>query len=120
MSLRKCCNLLLNFRLTEMEAEKMKASGEVVNKKIEEGTNLLIQSIPNSETIHLPVVKLNSQVEPHVEAPTVLVLPGVEGIFIPLEYLTNSLKAHVIGAQYNYKNSEDSIEELAQNTLPVR
>ncbi|XP_063925092.1 fatty acid synthase-like [Zophobas morio] len=105
-------------KLTEMEAEKMKASGEVVNQKIEEGTNLLIQSIPNSETIHLPVVKFNSQVEPHVEAPIVLVLPGVEGIFTPLEYLTNSLKAHVIGVQYTYKNSEDSIEELAQNTLP--
>ena len=120
MSLRKCCNLLLNCRLTEMEAEKTKASEEVVNKKIEEGTSLLIQFIPNNENSHLSVVKLNSRVEPDVEAPTVLVLPGVEGIFQPLDFLTTSLKAHVIGVQYNYKNSEDSIEELARNTLPVR
>ncbi|XP_063924503.1 fatty acid synthase-like [Zophobas morio] len=105
-------------KLTEMEAEKTKASEEVVNKKIEEGTSLLIQFIPNNENSHLSVVKLNSRVEPDVEAPTVLVLPGVEGIFQPLDFLTTSLKAHVIGVQYNYKNSEDSIEELARNTLP--
>ncbi|KAJ3652430.1 hypothetical protein Zmor_018395 [Zophobas morio] len=105
-------------KLTEMEAENLSKSGKVVNQKVGEGTNLLIKYIPNSETSQLPVFKLNSQIDSHLEAPTVFVLPGVEGVFKPLEYLTNSLKAHVTGIQYSYKNPEDSIEETARNALP--
>ncbi|KAJ3652416.1 hypothetical protein Zmor_018384 [Zophobas morio] len=105
-------------KLTEIEAEKMNKSEEVVNKKKEEGTNLLIQYIPNSETGDLPIVKLKSQIDSYAEAPVVFLLPGLEGVFKPLEYLANSLKADVIGIQYNYNNPEDSIQEIAQNTLP--
>ena len=118
--IKSCYNVAaLNSRLTEMEAENLSKSGKVVNKKVEEGTNLLIKYIPNSETSQLPAFKLNSQIDSHLEAPTVFVLPGVEGVFKPLEYLTNSLKAHVTGIQYSYKIPEDSIEETARNALPV-
>ncbi|KAJ3652435.1 hypothetical protein Zmor_018399 [Zophobas morio] len=105
-------------KLAEMEAEKVNKSEEVVNKKIEEGKNLLIQYIPESESVQMPAVKLISQVDSEEEAPTALVLPGVEGVFKPLELLTNSLKAHVIGLQYSYNNPEDSVEEIAHNILP--
>ncbi|KAJ3652417.1 hypothetical protein Zmor_018385 [Zophobas morio] len=105
-------------KLTEMEADKMKKSGNIVDEKIEEGTNLLIQFIPSGENVELAAVTLNSQVDSGVEAPIVLVLPGVEGDFKPLEYLTSSLNAHVIGIQYSYNNPEGSIQETAQNTLP--
>ena len=117
-SVKKCCNLLVNFRLTEIEAEKMGKSEEVVSQKLSK--NFLIQFIPEREIIQLPTVKLISRVDSQGEAPTVLVLPGVEGVFKPLEFLTNSLKAHVVGVQYNYNKSENNIEEIAHNTLPVR
>ncbi|XP_063923651.1 fatty acid synthase-like [Zophobas morio] len=105
-------------KLTEMEEGKIKKSVEVLDKKTEEGENLFIAYIPNRETVHLPAIKLNSHVDSHLEVPTVFVLPGVESIFKPLEFLINSLKAHVVGVQYNYNNPEDSIERTAQNTLP--
>ncbi|KAJ3652684.1 hypothetical protein Zmor_018627 [Zophobas morio] len=105
-------------KLAEMEEGKMNKFAEVLDKKTEEGENLFIQYIPNRETVHLPAVKLNSHIDSDLEAPIVFVLPGVESIFKPLEYLTNTLKAHVVGVQYSYDNPEDSIKEIAQNTLP--
>ncbi|XP_063924547.1 fatty acid synthase-like [Zophobas morio] len=105
-------------KLTEMEKEKTNKSVEVLDKKTEEGENLFIQYIPNRETIRLSAVKLNSLIDSPLQAPSVFVLPGVESIFKTLEYLTNTLKAHVIRVQNSNDNPEDSIEETAQNTLP--
>ncbi|KAJ3652394.1 hypothetical protein Zmor_018363 [Zophobas morio] len=103
-------------RLTEMEAENK--SGEITCNKTQGNTNFLIEHIRNIVNSQLAAVRLKSQVGLSEEAPTVFVLPGVEGLLKPLEYLTNSLNAHVIGVQYNYKNPEKSIEESAKNALP--
>ncbi|XP_063924717.1 fatty acid synthase-like [Zophobas morio] len=105
-------------RLTEMEAEKINRSGNTTCDKTHENTNFLIEYIRNIENSQLAAVRLNSRVGLSGGAPIVFVLPGVEGLLKPLEYLTNSLNAHVIGVQYNYKNPEESIEEIAKNALP--
>ncbi|KAJ3652400.1 hypothetical protein Zmor_018369 [Zophobas morio] len=103
-------------KLTEMEGEKLNRNDNYT--KAEKGTSSLIQHIPDKETSHLPTVKLSSQVESSEKLPIVFVLPGGEGIFTPLEVLTRSLKAHVIGIQYNYQYPENCIQEIAENTIP--
>ena len=102
-----------------MEAEKINRSGNTTCDKTHENTNFLIEYIRNIENSQLAAVRLNSRLGLSGGAPIVFVLPGVEGLLKPLEYLTNSLNAHVIGVQYNYKNPEKSIEESAKNALPV-
>ena len=100
-----------------MEGEKLNRNDNYT--KAEKGTSSLIQHIPDKETSHLPTVKLSSQVESSEKLPIVFVLPGGEGIFTPLEVLTRSLKAHVIGIQYNYQYPENCIQEIAENTISV-
>ncbi|KAJ3652398.1 hypothetical protein Zmor_018367 [Zophobas morio] len=102
-------------KLTEMEGEKLNKNDDY--KKTQTGTNSLMLYIPDNETGHLRTVKFTSQLESNEKIPTVFVLPGVEGIFTPLEILTGSLKAHVVGVQYSFKNPENSIQEIAENTI---
>ena len=100
-----------------MEGEKLNKNDDY--KKTQTGTNSLMLYIPDNETGHLRTVKFTSQLESNEKIPTVFVLPGVEGIFTPLEILTGSLKAHVVGVQYSFKNPENSIQEIAENTISV-
>ena len=100
-----------------MEREKLNRNDDYT--KTAKGTSSLILNIPDKETSHLPTVKLSSQVESSEKLPIVFVLPDVEGIFTPLEVLTRSLKAHVIGIQYSYQYPENCIQEIAENTISV-
>ena len=109
--------MLRHFRLAEIEAEKL--TKNEICKKTQQGINLLIHFISDIESSDLPVVQLTSQVQSTEEAPTVFVLPGFEGAFKPLEVLTSSLKAHVVGIRYNNKHPENSIEEIAKNMISV-
>ncbi|XP_063924636.1 fatty acid synthase-like [Zophobas morio] len=102
-------------KLAEIEAEKL--TKNEIFKKIQQGINLLIHFISDIESSDLPVVQLTSQVQSSEEAPTVFVLPGVEGAFKPLEVSTSSLKAHVVGIRYNNKHPENSVEQIAKNII---
>ena len=100
-----------------MEEERLNRCEE--SKKIEQGTNLLIQFILDTKTSHIPVVQLTNQLEANEKVPIVFVLPGVEGNLKPFEVLTSSMKTHVVDVQYNYQHPENNIQEIAQNTISV-
>ena len=80
---------------------------------------MLIQFIPDTKTSHIPVVQLTNQLEANEKVPIVFVLPGVEGNLKPFEVLPSSMKAHVVGIQYNNQHPENNIQEIAQNTISV-
>lgn len=109
-----------NFRLIEIENERRSVVDEKSTLKTQLGTNTLIQCIPTGTTHTVSIIKLCSQVLEDQEAPPVFILPGIEGVFKPLDPLVKQLKAHVFGVQYNYNNPEDTIQGIALNILPVR
>jgi hypothetical protein len=78
--------------LTEIESEKRKVDEEKSLNKTQEGTNLLIQFIPDSQADRRPIVKLSCEGQDN-EGQTVLVFPGIEGVFTHLDALVKSLRA---------------------------
>jgi fatty acid synthase len=104
--------------LTEIESEKRKVDEEKSLNKTQQGTNLLIQFIPDNQADRRPTVKLSCEGQNN-EGQTVLVFPGIEGVFTPLEGLVKSFHARVLGVQYSYQEPEISVEEIAKTSLPV-
>jgi hypothetical protein len=104
--------------LTEIESEKKKVDETKSLNKTQQGTNLLIQFIPDNQADRRPIVKLSCEGQDN-DGQTVLVFPGIEGVFTLLEGLVKSLQARVLGVQYSYQESEISVEEIAKTSLPV-
>jgi hypothetical protein len=104
--------------LTEIESEKKKVDETKSLNKTQQGTDLLIQFIPDNQADRRPIVKLSCEGQDN-ERQTVLVFPGIEGVFNLLEGLVKSLQARVLGVQYSYQESEISVEEIAKTSLPV-
>jgi hypothetical protein len=104
--------------LTEIESEKKKVDETKSMNKTQQGTDLLIQFIPDNQADRRPIVKLSCEGQDN-EGQTVLVFPGIEGVFNLLEGLVKSLQARVLGVQYSYQESEISVEEIAKTSLPV-
>jgi fatty acid synthase len=104
--------------LTEIESEKKKVDEEKSLNKTQQGTNLLIQFIPNKQADRRPIVRLSCEGQGN-EGQTVLVFPGIEGVFTLLDGFVKSLHARVLGVQYSYQEPEISIEEIAKTSLPV-
>jgi fatty acid synthase len=104
--------------LTEIESEKKNVGEEKSVNKSRLGTDMLIQFIPDSEADRRPIIKLSGE-DQDKEAQTVLVFPGIEGVFTHLDGLVETLQARVLGVQYSYHEPEDSIEEIAKTILPV-
>jgi fatty acid synthase len=104
--------------LTEIEAEKNKVDEEKSLNKTQQGTDLLIQFIPDNQADRRPIVKLSCEGQDN-EGQTVLVFPGIEGVFTHLVALVKSLQARVLGVQYSYQEPEISVEKIAKTSLPV-
>jgi fatty acid synthase len=104
--------------LTEIESEKKKIDEEKSLNKTQQGTNLLIQFIPDNQADRRPIVRLSCEGQDN-EGQTVLVFPGIDGVFTLLEGLVKSLHARVLGVQYSYQEPEISVEEIAKTSLPV-
>jgi fatty acid synthase len=104
--------------LTEIESEKRNVGEEKNLNKTQQGTNLLIQFIPDKQADRRPIVKLSCEGQDN-EGQTVLVFPGIEGVFTHLDTLVKSLQARVLGVQYSYQEPEISVEEIAKTSLPV-
>jgi fatty acid synthase len=102
----------------EIESEKKNVEEEESLNKTEQGTDMLIQFVPDSQADSRPIVTLSGEGQDK-EAQTVLVFPGIEGAFTHLDGFVKSLQARVLGVQYSYHNPEDSIEEIARRILPV-
>ncbi|KAH0813343.1 hypothetical protein GEV33_009449 [Tenebrio molitor] len=108
----------LNFaKLTEIESEKRNVGEEKSLNKTQQGTDLLLQFIPDNQADSRPIVKLSCEGQDN-EGQTVLVFPGIEGVFTLLEGLVKSLQARVLGVQYSYQEPEISVEEIAKTSLP--
>jgi fatty acid synthase len=104
--------------LTEIESEKRNVGEEKSLNKTQQGTDLLLQFIPDNQADSRPIVKLSCEGQDN-EGQTVLVFPGIEGVFTLLEGLVKSLQARVLGVQYSYQEPEISVEEIAKTSLPV-
>lgn len=74
---------------------------------------LLLRVIGEESMSSLPVVRLDSQVEETTKAPSVFLLPGIEGMATVFQTLANNLESHAICFQYRYDNPEDTIQEMA-------
>jgi fatty acid synthase len=104
--------------LTEIESEKRNVGEEKSLNKTQQGTNLLIQFIPDKQADRRPIVKLSCEGQDN-EGQPVLVFPGIEGVFTQLDALVKSLQARVLGVQYSYQEPEISVEKIAKTSLPV-
>jgi fatty acid synthase len=100
--------------LTEIESKKQKVGKE----KTQQGTAMFMQFIPNSQADRRPIVKLSGEGKDK-QAQTVLVFPGIQGVFTRLSGLVESLQARVLGVQYSYQEPEDSIEGIAKTIFSV-
>jgi hypothetical protein len=72
--------------LTEIESEKKKVDEEKSLNKTQQGTNLLIQFIPDKQADRRQVLRLSCEGQDN-EGQTVLVFPGIEGVFAHLDAL---------------------------------
>ncbi|XP_044262250.1 fatty acid synthase-like [Tribolium madens] len=102
-------------KLVDLQNQK---NTKTQDEKIELGTKALLQFVPDSSSEDLPFIKLQSLANENEEAPTIFVLPGIEGVAKLVEPLSQKLKAHVVGLQYSFQNPENSIQEIAINILP--
>jgi fatty acid synthase len=104
--------------LKEIESKKQKVGKEGNLNKTQQGTAMFMQFIPNSQADRRPIVKLSGEGQDK-QAQTVLVFPGIQGVFTRLSGLVESLQARVLGVQYSYQEPEDSIEGIAKTIFPV-
>jgi fatty acid synthase len=103
--------------LTEIESKKKVGKEKCLNKT-QQGNAMLMQFIPDSQADRRPIVKLSGEGQDK-QTQTVLVFPGIQGVFTRLSSLIESLQARVLGVQYSYQEPEDSIEGIAKTIFPV-
>ncbi|EFA05204.2 fatty acid synthase [Tribolium castaneum] len=102
-------------KLLDLQNQK---NSKTQTEKMEQGTKALIQLVPDSSSDDKPFIKLKSLANQNEDAPTIFVLPGIEGVVQLIETLSQKLKAHVYGLQYSFKNPENTVQEIAKNILP--
>ncbi|KAK4877916.1 hypothetical protein RN001_010422 [Aquatica leii] len=102
-------------KLKEMlESKMVESEGTVVKQKL----NVLHRFIGFENDANIPIKRLPSLVDKDDQAPTVFLLPGVEGMANVMEPLACNLKAHAYCLQYVYDNiDEDTVESLADSLL---
>ncbi|KAJ8919484.1 hypothetical protein NQ315_002105, partial [Exocentrus adspersus] len=83
------------------------------------GIEMVIRDIRDEAQTSTPYVEMKSKVPPDVDAPTILLFPGIEGFVNTLQSLTENLNAHRIGIQLNLDGGEKTILEMAQSVLPT-
>jgi hypothetical protein len=114
--------VVLSMILPSFQVDGNRVREEVVEEKwlnkMQQGINLLIQFIPDNQSDRRPIVRLSCEGQDN-EGQTVLVFPGIEGVFTHLDALVKSLQARVLGVQYSYQEPEISVEEIAKTSLPV-
>lgn len=104
-----------------MEIENNKQqNGDEKRDKIRRGAELIIQHIPDNRVDNSAIINLSCLINDSGIAQTVVVLPGIEGVFKPLEFLSQQMKAHVIGLNYPYQDPKDTINELGEYLFSVR
>ncbi|KAF5280721.1 hypothetical protein FQA39_LY18004 [Lamprigera yunnana] len=123
-TLERECEIFLNAKeIRTLSFTKLKEILEV--KLTETGTtatfekfHFLYRPLENENEACMPIKKLSSAVKVDDKAPTVYILPGVEGSATVFEPLALNLKAHVQGLQYVYVCEKlDTVEGLARSAL---
>ncbi|EFA05248.1 Fatty acid synthase-like Protein [Tribolium castaneum] len=90
-------------KLVELEAQRTSNIQDQKSKqKMEQGTNTIIQFIPDGQFDNQELIKLER----------------VEGVFKQLEPFVKNLNARVFGVQYSYQQPEHTIQEVVENILP--
>ncbi|KAJ8919478.1 hypothetical protein NQ315_002099 [Exocentrus adspersus] len=105
-------------KLREIQNEKLgddNQSKDVAHFGIEMVIRLIGDEVQNTT----PYVEMKSKVPLNVKAPTLLLLPGIEGFVNTLQSLTENLNAHTIGVQLNLDGGEKTIMEMAESVLPT-
>ncbi|KAJ8919481.1 hypothetical protein NQ315_002102 [Exocentrus adspersus] len=105
-------------KLREIQNEKLGDDNQSKNVS-HFGIEMVIRPITNEVQNSAPYVEMKSKVTPDVDAPTLLLFPGIEGFVNILDGLTENLNAHIVGVQLNLDGDEKTIVEMAQSVLPV-
>lgn len=90
-----------------------------MKKDIQPLETLLFSTIVPEEESEILHLRMSSKVGESANAPTVLVIPGIEGFITNVKPLCEKLAAHIIGLQYNYSDAVDTILDMAKMKLPV-
>lgn len=115
--------IYLISRLQEIQSSKESATeadestSEVVNQSI--SSMLLFEKIVDESESQILCLRMQSKIEESVEAPTVLVIPGLEGFGKVLDPLCRNLEANIYALQLNYQDTPETIFDMAQEKLPV-
>lgn len=114
--------MYLISRLQEIQSSKEateadESTSEVVNQSI--SSMLLFEKIVDESESKILCLRMESKIEESVEAPTVLVIPGLEGFGKVLDPLCRNLDAKIYALQLNYQDTPETIFDMAQEKLPV-
>ncbi|KAF5283995.1 hypothetical protein FQR65_LT13629 [Abscondita terminalis] len=97
-----------------LDTKMVETEGEVVLEKL----NMLHRTMISDDEAIIPFRRLHTMIKDDEDAPTVLVLPGIEGVASGMASLTCNFKAHALCLQYVYDNTdEETIESLAEAVL---
>ncbi|KAJ8919480.1 hypothetical protein NQ315_002101, partial [Exocentrus adspersus] len=106
-------------KLKEMQKEKPDNDDKSKDKAYF-GIEMVIRPMGNKAQDNPPYVEMKSKVLPDVEAPTLLLFPGIDGFANIFEYLTENINAHTIGVQLNNLDGDaKTIMEMAASVLPT-
>lgn len=114
---------MFDFRLQEIQNSK--ESGTEVESAISETINksllsmLLFETIVDETESQVLCLRMQSKIEESAKAPTILVIPGLEGFGKILEPLCLNLEAKIYALQLNYLTSPETIFDMVQDKLPV-
>ncbi|KAK5638955.1 hypothetical protein RI129_013250 [Pyrocoelia pectoralis] len=67
----------------------------------------------------IPMKELQSLIKEHEDAPTVLLLPGIEGVAELMEPLASKLRAHTKCVQYMNNSTDFRVEAIARSLLEL-